>query len=111
MVYGHGKFRVRVGISRPAGRCLQLVRPIRGRGIRKGANFTIITCADPVHGKKNTLGETGVHWDTGSIGSPPLVENLQHTEPMRCHFLEAWEPTLYKSTRAKKIMQYKKVGE
>ena len=27
------------------------------------------------------VGETGVHWDTGSIGTPPLVENLQHTEP------------------------------
>ena len=57
------------------------------------------------------IGETGVHWDTGSIGTPPLVENLQHTEPMRCHFLEAWEPPLYKSIRTKKIMQYKKVGE
>ncbi len=56
-------------------------------------------------------GATGVHWDTGSIGTPPLVENLQHTEPMRCHFLEAWEPPLYKSIRTKKIMQYKKVGE
>ena len=57
------------------------------------------------------VGETGVHWDTGSIGTPPLVENLQHTEPMRCHFLEAWEPPLYKSIITKKIMQYKKVGE
>ena len=38
---------------------------------------------------ENSVGETGVHWDTGSIGTPPLVENLQHTEPMRCHFLEA----------------------
>ena len=57
------------------------------------------------------LGETGVHWDTGYIGTPPLVENLQHTEPMRYHFLEALEPPLYKSIRTKKIMQYKNVGE
>ena len=58
-----------------------------------------------------SVGETGVHWDTGSIGTPPLVENLQHTEPMRCHFMDAWEPPLYKSIITKKIMQYKKVGE
>ena len=57
------------------------------------------------------IGETGVHWDTGSIGTPPLVENLQHTEPMRCHFMDAWEPPLYKSITTKKIMQYKKVGK
>ena len=61
--------------------------------------------------EKTSVGETGVHWDTGSIGTPPLVENLQHTEPMRCHFMDAWEPPLYKSIRTKKIMQYKKVGE
>ena len=61
--------------------------------------------------KHINIGETGVHWDTGSIGTPPLVENLQHTEAMRCHFLEAWEPPLYKSIITKKIMQCKKVGE
>ena len=38
------------------------------------------------------VGETGVHWDTGSIGTPPLIENLQHTEHMRCNFLDAQEP-------------------
>ena len=43
----------------------------------------------------NIVGETGVHWDTGYIGTPPLVENLQHTEPMRCDFLEAWKPPFF----------------
>ena len=57
-----------------------------------------------IRGDWGPLGH-GVHWDT------PLVENLQHTEPMRCHFMEAWEPPLYKSIITKKIMQYKKVGE
>ena len=37
--------------NRPAGRCLQLVRPIGG-GRRVGKGVIIITCADPVHGKK-----------------------------------------------------------
>ena len=46
----------------------------------------------------------GVHWDT----PPPLLENIQYTEPMICHFLE---PPLYKSIRTKTIVQYKKVGE
>ena len=82
----------RQSVCRPAGRCLQLVQPIRGKGMdkrglislsnrttdilqtkcmqarrkvfaigaansgegdgQKGVNFTIITCADPVPGKK-----------------------------------------------------------
>ena len=57
-----------------------------------------------------TVGETGGHWDTGSIGTPPLIENPQHTEHMRCNFLDAQEPPLYRSIRTKKIVQYKRVG-
>ena len=72
---------------------------------------TCVYRANPNPKLGTCVGETGVHWDTGSIGTPPLVENLQHTEPMRCHFMDAWEPPLYKSIRTKKIMQYKKVGK
>ena len=57
------------------------------------------------------VGETGGHWDTGSIGTPPLIENPSHTEHMRCNFLDAQEPPLYRSIRTKKIVQYKRVGE
>ena len=35
--------------ARPAGKCLQLLRPIRGKASRKDG--IIITCADPVPGK------------------------------------------------------------
>ena len=45
----NGLFGVEL-LNRPAGRCLQLVRPIRGRAGRKVC--FIITGADPVHGKK-----------------------------------------------------------
>ena len=57
------------------------------------------------------VGESGGHWDTGSIGTPPLIENPQHTEHARCNILDAQEPPLHRSIRTKKIVQYKRVGE
>ena len=39
--------------TRPAGRCLQLVRPIKGRRVGKGVIIIIIDCADPVPGKNS----------------------------------------------------------
>ena len=44
---------------RPAGRCLQLVRPIRREGGSERGLF-IITCTDPVHGK-NSITYIGVY--------------------------------------------------
>ena len=57
------------------------------------------------------IGEIGGYWVTGSIGTPPLIENPQHTEHMRCNFQDAQEPALCRSIRTKKIVQYKRVGE
>ena len=55
-------------------------------------SFNRISIASPAlrSSLHDYVGETGVHWDTGSIETPPLVDNPQHTE--RTIYRGDWGP-------------------